>query len=311
MKTEYYRMEYEAWDEGTDGLSLEQEGAYLRLCHQMYRRRGPVANQPNTLSRIWRCHPNKARSLVADLIAQGKVALTPEGHLTNTRVTQELHARETQRTQKVDAGRVGGEHSGQSRAKQLKLHDPTEAPASVETKQNEATKRREEEQSREEIKIPLVPETSVSGTRPLARRRNEYPEDFAEFWEGYPTDENMSKAEAFDVWKRTPAKERLLAIESLPAFRAYCAKEPTYRPVHANRYLSKKRFEGHAEKAKVIAARTKIRTGTPEWEAWRAYYVDEKKKFSMNLMNAAAEAGSDYSVASRWPPGREPREQAA
>lgn len=310
MKTEYYRMEYEAWDEGTDGLSLEQEGAYLRLCHQMYRRRGPVANQPNTLSRIWRCHPNKARSLVADLIAQGKVALTPEGHLTNTRVTQELHVRETQRTQKVDAGREGGTRSGHSRAKPLETNNPPEASASIEAKQNEATKRREEEQSREEIKIPLVPETNVSGTRP-ARRRNDYPEDFGEFWEGYPTDENMSKSEAYAVWQRISVEEKILAIESLPSFRAYCAKDPTYRPVHANRYLGKKRFEGHAEKAKMIAARTKIRVGTPEWDAWRTYYVDEKKRFSMKLMNAAADAGLDFSVPNQWPPGREPQVQAA
>ncbi len=42
MKTEFYKMEYEAWDEGTDDLTLEQEGAYLRLCHQMYRRRGSI-----------------------------------------------------------------------------------------------------------------------------------------------------------------------------------------------------------------------------------------------------------------------------
>ena len=35
----------------------------------------------------------------------------------------------------------------------------------------------------------------------------------------------------------------------MPAFRAYCARDPTYRPVHAERFLSQRRFDGFAEQA--------------------------------------------------------------
>lgn len=94
MKTEFYKMEYEAWDEGTDCLTLEQEGAYLRLCHQMYRRRSAIPNEPRMLARLWRCHTNKAKVLVESLIAMGKIHLTADGKgLVNDRVELELNRR--------------------------------------------------------------------------------------------------------------------------------------------------------------------------------------------------------------------------
>jgi uncharacterized protein YdaU (DUF1376 family) len=153
MKGEFYRMEYEAWDEGTDELTLEQEAAYLRLCHQMYRRRGAVPDNPATLARIWRCHPNKARKLLDDLLAAGKVTKTEDG-LTNTRVGQELHHRGITSTHRSDAGRTGGIRSGENRRKSLKTNNSDEAFASSQTNQ------RREEKSREEQHSGEVPETS-------------------------------------------------------------------------------------------------------------------------------------------------------
>ena len=81
MKTEFYQMEYEAWDEGTDELSLEEEAAYLRLCHQMHRRRGPIPCTMKTLSRLWRCHVNKADKLYQALINSGKIHLDEAGQI--------------------------------------------------------------------------------------------------------------------------------------------------------------------------------------------------------------------------------------
>lgn len=136
MKTEFYAMEYEAWDQGTNLLTAEEEGCYLRLCHQMYRVRGPVENWSfMTLGGMWRCHPNKARAILGQLEVKGKVTRTPDGHLANTRVTAELHHMHTLRTRKVDAGRVGGIASGDVRSKSLKSLDASEAHASIEVKQ--------------------------------------------------------------------------------------------------------------------------------------------------------------------------------
>ena len=79
---------------------------------------------------------------------------------------------------------------------------------------------------------------------PVKPGRKNYPEDFEAFWREYPTDALMSKLKAFEKWRRLPAADRAAASAALPAFRAHCAKNPTYRPVHAERFLSQRRFDG-------------------------------------------------------------------
>jgi uncharacterized protein YdaU (DUF1376 family) len=143
MKGEFYKMEYDAWDEGTVDLSLEEEAAYLRLCHQMYRRKGPIPNSDRLLCALWRCHQNKARPLLQKLISAGKIHITPEGYLTNTRVTQEVDARETLSTRRADAGHTGGIRSGHVRRKALKNNNADEAKRSREEKIREEENREE------------------------------------------------------------------------------------------------------------------------------------------------------------------------
>lgn len=163
MKGEFYKMEYEAWDEGTELLTLEQEAALLRICHLMYRRRGPVLANPVLLGRIWRCHPNKARALLDALIAAGK--LTQDGeHVTNARVTQELDARETRSRQARDAGQTGGRQSQENRRNSLKNNDPDQAKAQGRLKLEE--KIREEV---EDIKTPPTPPRGGGVVVPLER----------------------------------------------------------------------------------------------------------------------------------------------
>jgi hypothetical protein len=55
----------------------------------------------------------------------------------------------------------------------------------------------------------------------------------------------MSKAEALPEWEKLDATDREAAERSLTGFRAYCSKNPDYRPLHANRYLKRRRFDGH------------------------------------------------------------------
>lgn len=127
MKSEFYKMEFEAWDEGTFDLTLEQEAAYLRLCHQMYRRHDSVPNSKKLLCFIWRCHPNKADALLAALIAAGKVVETPEGNLLNRKVDATLTARRQTGHQRSTAGRLGGVASGEAKRKALKNKEEPEA----------------------------------------------------------------------------------------------------------------------------------------------------------------------------------------
>jgi len=74
--------------------------------------------------------------------------------------------------------------------------------------------------------------------------RGKYSADFETFWSEYPKDPLMSKKNAWIRWDKLDLVDRVAAKCSLPAFRDYCRKNPTYRPVHAERYLSQRRFDG-------------------------------------------------------------------
>lgn len=200
MKGEFYRMEYEAWDEGTDTLTLEQEAAYLRICHQMYRRRGAIPNHLQTLARIWRCHPNKARTLLAHLVDQGKITVTPEGHLTQTRVRHELDHRETVSRQRADAGKTGGRPRRDLGANPLKNMEPGEAFAFTPEKQKKADKSRVEEirgeeRREEEIEVSSEPEYAIeNGIIRLTQK------DLEKLQSSYPHVNVLGEIEAASSW---------------------------------------------------------------------------------------------------------------
>jgi hypothetical protein len=77
---------------------------------------------------------------------------------------------------------------------------------------------------------------------------------FGLFWKEYPTDSLMSKKRAFEQWRKLSPPDREAAKAAIPAFKDYCRKHPAYRPVHAERFLSERRFEGFAAEAGPSAA---------------------------------------------------------
>jgi len=106
---------------------------------------------------------------------------------------------------------------------------------------------KEGEQKREELTSdksdPSKPEPK-SGSR-----KNPYPEAFETFWRDYPTDALMSKKKAFEQWKRLDQPSQEAATAAIPAFKEHCRKNTTYRPVHAQRFLSERRFDGFEKTA--------------------------------------------------------------
>lgn len=108
-----------------------------------------------------------------------------------------------------------------------------------------------ESESESESERKVVSEPSVSDPPPVElekpkRTKRAYSDDFEAFWRAYPTDPLMSKAEAGKAWARLSVEDRGSASSAVPAFRDRCAKDPTYRPLHACRFLSQRRFEGFA-----------------------------------------------------------------
>jgi len=79
------------------------------------------------------------------------------------------------------------------------------------------------------------------------RRETPYSEAFEVFWAGYPDITNNSKPRAFEQWERLGEPDQNAAVTSLPAFNAYCRKNPDYRCVHAERYLRDRRWESHLQ----------------------------------------------------------------
>ncbi len=136
------------------------------------------------------------------------------------------------------------------------------------------------------------------------RIRTKYAEDFEKFWSGYPTDQNMSKKEAATVWARLSKEKRDQAVQSLPAFRSYCQSHPDYRPIHANRYLSKERFEGHIATATKLEAQRFIEQGTSQWNAWQEHLKRTRGRGSptgSGIVNGRNATG--WTFPSEWPPG--------
>jgi hypothetical protein len=71
--------------------------------------------------------------------------------------------------------------------------------------------------------------------------------EFEGFWKAYPTDPLMSKKKAQDIWRAMDPGDRVAAISSLPAFRDFVKRSVNYRPVHAWKYLTERRYDGFAQ----------------------------------------------------------------
>jgi len=102
-------------------------------------------------------------------------------------------------------------------------------------------------------------ETEKNTLSAFADRLNVHSKDFEEFWRTFPTDPLMSKKKTHDVWRKMSRAEQAKAMESLEAFCKYVERRPTYRPVHACKYLTERRYEGfvktHLDPAAVAAAK--------------------------------------------------------
>lgn len=138
-------------------------------------------------------------------------------------------------------------------------------------------------------------------------KREEYPEDFAEFWNGYPDRAGTSKKEAYEQWKKISPEERKLAVEALPKFREYVEqqrkKNPQFTTVHACRYLSKRRGESLLEAdigQKVLAENAPVFVSEMDerWKALSARYKREKGKLPPVIQSESGQRG--WHFAQTW-----------
>lgn len=240
----------------TTHLSTEEHGAYLLLLMAMWRRGGSVPDDDVDNARIVNLSPRRWRQVrerLAPLLVLG------EGQISQGRLKKEWDFVQRKRAAASENGALGG------RPATKKNNDIAKANGFPQLKLAETSQPHTQEIAQAKA---CVSETVVPDPSPKSRKRT-YSQAFEAFWLAYPTDALMSKKAAWDVWQRMDAEARNLAVASIPAFKAHCASDPTYRPVHANRYLSQERYVGFAELAVREVNQVFVARDTPAWIAWQ------------------------------------------
>lgn len=163
--SDWYKMNPVDWNDGTDDLTLEQEAAYLRICHAIYITERAVRDNPFVIAGLLRCNERKAKRILAELIEAGKLVIE-DGHISNRRAVEEVSNRNQTRTERKSAGSRGGVESGKARAKALKDNEQGQAIAST---PNEPDKRRGDKNTAAQYSAPaflydkLIQAASVNG----------------------------------------------------------------------------------------------------------------------------------------------------
>lgn len=104
---DYFKLNIGDWNVGTDGLTLEQEAAYLRVVSAIMLYEQAIPNNLRTLAGMWRCNERRAKRLLAELVTAGKVSIEG-GKIHNARALREASDIRAARSAKREAGRKGG-----------------------------------------------------------------------------------------------------------------------------------------------------------------------------------------------------------
>jgi len=288
MPRPYMPMFWGDYIRDTRHLSLEEHGAYLMIIAH-YWERGSLPDDDDRLARILGVSRLKWSKL--------KLAIKPffNNDWTHDRIEYEIEYTGKKREKNRENGRAGG------RKKQAKK---IETDATLSNKNNKTglanatpnavanalanalplTNPTQLDTTVSNIsdldKSKSLSETDVSDQKAKSKKRISYPDDFAAFWKAYPTDPLMAKKTAYAQWKGLDEDDRLKAISSIAAFVSFCQSNPKYRPVHACRYLSERRFDGFSQTVERVAsiASVVVRQESPQGRAWEDYTRATKGK---------------------------------
>lgn len=249
---------------GLIGLTADEIAVYTVILMMQYDRGAPVKYEGREREISVRAGMSRGRlgKAVAGLLDYGKL-ISESGCLHNARAAKEIE----KICEKIEKNRENSAKGGEANKQNFEgKHNKNNGG----TEPNGYPTGYPKHSPIPRPPSPVQLEGSLTASCPK-RVRTQYPEDFEEFWKGYPTDPNMSKKEALEAWKRIGADQRVLALKSLASFNLYCRQNPDYRPIHANRYLLKNRAEGHleaAQKIEKINERVFVLKDSPPWKAW-------------------------------------------
>lgn len=110
MSAPYYRMFPREWDDGTAPLTLEQEGALLRVCNAINSRGQPLPDDDaGDREMMHRCRVSmrKWRALKAALVRAGKITIR-DGQIHQDRALAEVDHRQEMADARAENGAKGG-----------------------------------------------------------------------------------------------------------------------------------------------------------------------------------------------------------
>lgn len=243
----FYKHHIMDWRSGTSGLSDRAYRVYHVIIEEIMLNDGPVPLHERSLAGKSNRSTRDFRAALAELIEAGKVILK-DGFLHNPRAEAELDAMQKSREKYPKSPRKVDEKSANTPRivgeLDKKLNDFN---ATFPTNKIREDKTREDNLSLSETSSdPRVLEFPEKREAKPKRQRHAYSAAFEEFWIAYPTDPLMSKANAAKQFERLSDEDQRRAIDAIPGFRTHCQKNPDYRPVHAERFLSQRRFDGFA-----------------------------------------------------------------
>lgn len=283
----FYVADYRA---DTVRLTLEEHGIYLLLMNEYWHSGGLPADEVQ-LARIvglsveeWRCKCIRPASYFAS-------------DWRHKRIDAELKKCGNIRQQRQEA--AGKRWKNKGKKKDANAYANASAPHMLPHTTLHTSNGRDSSYLIDPTRLNHLPVSEKRAKAKPVRKRQEYPDDFEAFWRAYPTDANMAKAEAFAEWKKIGGEDREIAIRSLPGFQAYCASRKDYRPIHANRYLKFRRFEGHAETAAKTSELVFVAKDSPEGRAWWEHRLRTTGKYP------PVDKNGGWRFSSRWPPETE------
>jgi len=205
---EYYKFEIANWDEGTAMLTLEQEAAYLRVVNAIRLKDQPLTFNMFALCGIWRCNERRAKRLLEELIAAGKLRIE-DGKIINDKAVDDASNLRRLRADRASAGSRGGIESAKSRAKSLENKGTAEAIASTrEEKRREEKKEREANASPKKIGSRISTDWSLPsewrdwavGQGMSEAAAEAQAERFRDYWLG-KTGKDGAKADWLATWR--------------------------------------------------------------------------------------------------------------
>jgi uncharacterized protein YdaU (DUF1376 family) len=280
----FAKWHIEDYIQGTEGMQLEIEGAYIRFLMRLYRRGKPLPDDDRFMSiamglslRVW-------KRIKDSLISIGKI-ICRAGYLTNPRFEKERRERAEQlRKQAEGAHKRWEEHRKKEAAqREVSANFAGSLPEiSAKLPANEAEKPNEINETAHsqpyilniDIEKDKNPPTPQGGSAPAKARRSRsavpevYSDNFEKFWEVYPL--KKGKGVASQSWERLTIDQKRRAYAALKTQLSELVADLRYCP-HPATWLNQGRFDDSLAPIAQVTGKPKTKDEMTADEL-RAYY---------------------------------------